>query len=65
SPIADPRSRPQWPEAFYLFTHKTRQSYTMEAPSDFQLVTRVAAEVAAVRAVLDLIDVSDTAPVNP
>ena len=55
SPIADPRSRPQWPEAFYLLTNKTRLSYTAEAPSDFQLVTRVAAEVAAMRAVLDLI----------
>ncbi|MDB6022798.1 MAG: hypothetical protein JWQ04_2655 [Pedosphaera sp.] len=55
SPSMDPRSRPQWPEAFYLLTHKTRLSYTVEAPSDFQLVTRVAAEVAAVRAVLDLI----------
>jgi protein MpaA len=53
TPTIDPRSRPQWPEAFYLFTHKTRLSYTMEAPSDFQLVTRVAAEVAAVRSVLD------------
>jgi predicted deacylase len=58
SPVADPRARPQWPEAFYLFTNKTRLSYTMEAPSDFQLVTRVAAEVASVRAVLDLIDAS-------
>lgn len=56
APSVDPRSRPQWPEAFYLFTHKTRVSYTMEAPSDFQLVTRVAAEVASVRAVLDAID---------
>jgi protein MpaA len=56
SPTADPTSRPQWPEAFYLVTRKTRLSYTMEAPSDFQLVTRVAAEVAAVRAVLDLVE---------
>jgi predicted deacylase len=63
SPVADPRSRPQWPEAFYLFTNKTRLSYTMEAPSDFQLVTRVAAEVAAVRAVLDSVE-DPTAPVN-
>jgi predicted deacylase len=52
-PIADPRSRPQWPEAFYLFTYKTRLSYTLEAPSDFQLPTRVAAEVAGVQAVLE------------
>jgi protein MpaA len=51
-PTADPRSRPQWPEAFYLFTYKTRLSYTLEAPSDYELTTRVAAEVAGVRAVL-------------
>lgn len=53
TPAHDPRSRPQWPEAFYLLTHKTRLSYTMETSSDFQLVTRVAAEVASVRAVLE------------
>jgi predicted deacylase len=52
-PSADPRSRPEWPEAFYLFTHKTRLSYTLEAPSDFALLTRVVALVAGVRAVLD------------
>ncbi|MDB6123054.1 MAG: hypothetical protein JWQ71_2047 [Pedosphaera sp.] len=58
TPSADPRSRPQWPEAFYLLTNKTRLSYTLEAPSDFQLVTRVAALVAAVREVVDTIDQS-------
>lgn len=47
-----PADRPRWPEAFYLITHKTRQSYTVEAPSDFPLPTRVAALTAAVRAVL-------------
>ena len=52
-PTSDPRSRPQWPEAFYLFTYKTRLSYTLEAPSDFQITPRVAAEVAGVRAVLE------------
>jgi predicted deacylase len=46
--------RPQWPEAFYLISHKTRLSYTLEAPSDFPLATRVAALVTAVRAVLEL-----------
>jgi hypothetical protein len=49
-PTTDPRSRPQWPEAFYLLTHKTRLSYTIEAPSDFPLETRVQALVAAIRA---------------
>ena len=52
-PNVDPRSRPQWPEAFYLITNKTRLSYTLEAPSDFELSTRVAALAAGVRAVLD------------
>jgi len=52
-PSIDPSSRPQWPEAFYLLNHKTRLPYTMEAPSDFPLPTRVAALVAAVRAVVD------------
>jgi murein peptide amidase A len=51
-PNLDPRTRPQWPEAFFLITHKTRLSYTLEAPSDFPLSTRVAALVAAVNAAL-------------
>jgi hypothetical protein len=51
-PTVDPRSRPQWPEAFYLLTYKTRLSYTLEAPSDFPLATRVAALVAGARAAL-------------
>ena len=51
-PSTDPRSRPDWPEAFWLLTHKTRHSYTLEAPSDFPLPLRVAALVEAVRAVL-------------
>jgi len=40
-PSIDPRSRPQWPEAFWLLTHKTRLSYTLESPSDFPLDVRV------------------------
>lgn len=54
-PDHDPRSRPQWPEAFFLLTHKTRLSYTLEAPSDFPLEIRVKALVEATRAVLDSI----------
>ena len=53
-PSIDPNSRPQWPEAFYLITHKTRLSYTLEAPSDYPLSTRVDAHVAAVRTALDI-----------
>lgn len=51
-PNLDPHSRPQWPEAFWLITHKTRLSYTLEAPSDFRLATRVDALVAGVHAAL-------------
>ncbi len=52
NPSLDPNSRPQWPEAFWLLKNKTRQSYTLEAPSDFPLSLRVAALVAAMRAAL-------------
>jgi hypothetical protein len=52
-PGIDPHSRPDWPEAFYLITHKARLSYTLEAPSDFPLDTRVAALVAAVTGALE------------
>ncbi len=48
-PNLDPRTRPQWPEAFYLITHKTRLSYTLEAPSDYPMQTRVEGLVTAVR----------------
>ena len=51
-PDLDPAKRPLWPEAFYLTMHKTRHSYTLEAPSDFPLPVRVAALVTAVRTVL-------------
>jgi protein MpaA len=48
-PNPDLTSRPQWPEAFFLLQKKARLSYTLEAPSDFPLVTRVAALVAATK----------------
>jgi protein MpaA len=51
-PNFDPATRPQWPEAFWLVQHKTRQSYTLEAPSDFPLGVRVCALAAATRAAL-------------
>jgi murein peptide amidase A len=53
-PSIDPRTRPQWPEAFFLITHKTRLSYTVEAPSDYPLDTRVEALTAAVKTALEL-----------
>ena len=51
-PNLDPHTRPQWAEAFYLIVNKTRLSYTLEAPSDFPLSTRVNALVAGVNAAL-------------
>jgi hypothetical protein len=49
-PDLDINKRPQWPEAFFLLMNKTRQTYTLEAPSDFALPVRVGALVAAVHA---------------
>lgn len=51
-PNLDPLTRPLWPESFWLLQHKTRLSYTLEAPSDFSLETRVNALAAAVQAAL-------------
>lgn len=51
-PNLDPSTRPEWPEAFWLLQNKTRLSYTLEAPSDFPLETRVGALVTAVNAAL-------------
>jgi murein peptide amidase A len=53
-PDVPPLERPQWPEALYLLTHKTRLSYTLETPSDFPLEIRARAQVAAVEAALQL-----------
>jgi hypothetical protein len=55
-PNIDLNSRPQWAEAFYLITRKTPQGYTLEAPSDYPLSTRVDALVTAVRAGLNAVD---------
>ena len=45
--------RPDWSEAFYLIQNKTRLSYTLEAPSDWSLVVRVAALEAGVQAAVE------------
>lgn len=55
NPSIDPASRPEWPEAFYLLQNKTRQSYTLESPSDFPLAIRVAALAAATRVALNAV----------
>jgi hypothetical protein len=52
SPSLDPRMRPLWPESFWLLQNKTRLSYTLEAPSDFDLETRVNALVVATQTAL-------------
>jgi predicted deacylase len=51
-PNLDPRTRPQWAEAFYLIINKARLGCTLEAPSDFPLPTRVNALVTGVNAPL-------------
>jgi hypothetical protein len=52
-PNLDPSTRPQWAEAFYLIMHKSRQGYTLEAPSDFPLQTRVNALATGANAALE------------
>lgn len=51
-PVAETHARKDWPEAFFLISHKTDLSYTLEAPSDFPLSPRVAALVAGVNAAI-------------
>ena len=48
----DLTKRPDWPEAFYLIHSKTRLTYTLEAPSDFPLPTRIHALATGVQAIL-------------
>lgn len=51
-PAFRPAKRLRWPEAFYLTQNKTDLCYTLEAPSDFPLATRVNALVTGARAAL-------------
>jgi len=64
-PDLDPSTRPQWPEAFFLLMHKTRLSYTLEAPSDFPLKVRVNALVEAVKQALKCLDSEADTPQIP
>ena len=52
----DLQKRKDWPEAFYLIHNKSPISYTLEAPSDFPLVTRVQALCRGVNAALGNLD---------
>jgi len=45
--------RPDWPEAIYLTVHHTQVCYTTETPKPFPFEQRVAAQIAAVRTLLD------------
>jgi len=49
-PALTPTERPEWPEAVWLWEHRTELSYTLESPSDWPLEIRVRALVTAVRA---------------
>jgi len=54
-PNISPHERPDWPEAFHLITQKARRGYTLEAPSDFPLATRVNVLVTEVGAAIDFV----------
>ncbi len=56
--------RPDWPEAFYLIHHKTRMSYTLEAPSDYPMFARVDALVAGVRGALRQASAASPSPAS-
>ena len=58
-PNLDPNTRPQWAEAFYLITQKSRLGYTLEAPSDFPLPVRIDALVAGVNGALATLALRD------
>lgn len=46
-------NRPEWPEAIYLSVNHTRVSYTTETPMLVSIEKRIAAQIAAVRTVLE------------
>jgi len=50
-PAVPPEERPEWAEALWLIQHRSRQNYTLETPSDFELSLRVTAHLAAMREV--------------
>jgi hypothetical protein len=53
-PIED---RPDWPEAIYLSVHHTQVSYTTETPMPFPLDQRMQAQIAAVRTLLQAVQI--------
>jgi protein MpaA len=53
-PTGDFLQREKWPESIYLRAHHTTLAYTIESPSAFPLVQRVAAHRAALETALKL-----------
>ena len=52
-PKESPLEMKEWPEAVYLFAHKTPLCYTFETPSDYEMAVRGAGQKAAVQAALE------------
>jgi|SRR5260221_8718343 len=50
-------NRPDWPEAIYLSVHHTHVSYTTETPIPFPMEQRVQAQIAAVRTLLETMQI--------
>jgi hypothetical protein len=48
--------RPDWPEAIYLSQNHTRVAITTESPMPFPLAARVAAQIAAVRTLMEALE---------
>ena len=52
----DPKLMGHWPEAIYMhMAEKIRGTYTVEAPSSFDLITRIQAHKAAILTSVDLL----------
>ncbi len=49
--------RPDWPEAIYLSVNHTQVSYTTETPKPFPIEQRVQAQIAAIRTLLQAIQI--------
>jgi predicted deacylase len=56
--------RPDWPEAIYLSLHHTRVAITTESPMPFPLEARIAAQIAAVRTLMEALDKRERRPEN-
>ncbi|MCZ6801249.1 MAG: hypothetical protein O7F12_12260, partial [Nitrospirae bacterium] len=56
----DPKLKGQWPEAIYLFmTEKVRGSFTFEAPSSYDMPTRIKALETAILTSVELLSTAE------